>query len=239
MSERCLGTWDIMSLIISQALVFPLFRFLVIVRGPDINEAELGTLCPQSYCLQVWKCVCMCVRFAGARPSVKTECNGVRLKWVLSKSEFPQECGCLHASRKGSPYSVALRFWPLASGLWPLASGQITTFRNLDAFLSSVKERETPSLLGPLDRAKLSPSTWTGLDCETQQNRRLSPSFPWRQKQIQFPKCFQLFGMPDDGQSPETQRFWVVYTIVRTVWILFCLCFNDRPSGLVVRVPDC
>jgi hypothetical protein len=46
----------------------------------------------------------------------------------------------------------------------------------------------------------------------------------WRRKQIQFPKCcFLVPRIPDDGQSPKTQWFWVLYHIVRTLENLFDL----------------
>jgi hypothetical protein len=40
--------------------------------------------------------------------------------------------------------------------------------------------------------------------------------------------CFVVFRIPDDGQSPETQWFWVLYTILRALQILLAtvyLCY--------------
>jgi hypothetical protein len=42
---------------------------------------------------------------------------------------------------------------------------------------------------------------------------------------------FLVFRIPDNGQSPETQSFWVLYTIVRAIYILqegtASVCLND------------
>jgi hypothetical protein len=48
------------------------------------------------------------------------------------------------------------------------------------------------------------------------------PLFTWIGKQIQFPKWYVscLCGILDGAQSPKTQRFWALYTILRTLQIL-------------------
>jgi hypothetical protein len=72
-------------------------------------------------------------------------------------------------------------------------------FRKLDLFPSSGRgERETPTLLGPLERANL-----THCAVET--------------------LCFPVFRIPDNEQSPQTQWFCVLYTIVRNLQVLIGL----------------
>jgi hypothetical protein len=76
------------------------------------------------------------------------------------------------------------------TGLCP-ASGILNTrntrFRKLDLFPSSGEWKDTPTLLGPLERDNLN-------QC--------------RRKQIPFQKrCFLVFRIPDDAQSLETQCF--------------------------------
>jgi hypothetical protein len=75
------------------------------------------------------------------------------------------------------------------SGLCPLSRFQNTkntALPKLDLFITSGDGKETVALLGPLERANL--SYW-----------------------IQQSRCFPP--LTDDGQSPETPYFWVLYTI--------------------------
>jgi hypothetical protein len=50
----------------------------------------------------------------------------------------------------------------------------------------------------------------------------VSPSLHLKTKRDPVSKtlCFLVFRIPDDGQNPETQWFWVLYTVVRTLWII-------------------
>jgi hypothetical protein len=45
--------------------------------------------------------------------------------------------------------------------------------------------------------------------------------FTWARKQIQFPKCFLVFRILNDGQSPEPQQFWILFSI--------CCCVGVGP----------
>jgi hypothetical protein len=55
----------------------------------------------------------------------------------------------------------------------------------------------------------------------------------WGRKQIQFPQryVFELFRIPDNGQSSQTQQFLVLYTFVKTrsivlrFFLLICINF--------------
>jgi hypothetical protein len=79
----------------------------------------------------------------------------------------------------------------------------IRTIGKLDMFRLSGKGRETPILLGPLDRANL--NHWTQW---TQHSRCLLPHFRGR-KHIKFPKScvFYFFRIPGNEENPETQKF--------------------------------
>jgi hypothetical protein len=105
-------------------------------------------------------------------------------------------------------------------------------FRKLDPFLFSGEGRETPTLVGPLERANLDwANDWSWLFLRDMSTCLLPITWGW--KHIQFPKlCFLVFRIPDDGQSPETQQLWVLYTIVRTFYILqgeCCLLLGQFP----------
>jgi hypothetical protein len=68
---------------------------------------------------------------------------------------------------------------------------------------------ETPTLLGPLERANLSLSQWLRLALSNGSNRvRVSPP-PSREdgnsSSFRNVVSYSVFGMPDDGQSPESQ----------------------------------
>jgi uncharacterized MAPEG superfamily protein len=69
---------------------------------------------------------------------------------------------------------------------------------------SRLQVRKTPTLLGPIERANLN----------------------------QFPKfcVFYLFIIPDDEQSLEIQWFCVLYTIVRTLYIVLILTYNEQTA---------
>jgi hypothetical protein len=62
----------------------------------------------------------------------------------------------------------------------------------------------------------------------------------WGRTQNQLPKrCVPLvFRIPDDGQSPKTQKFWVLYTIVRTVSNINVMLFRSLTAMLWRRIGD-
>jgi hypothetical protein len=82
------------------------------------------------------------------------------------------------------------------TGLCPVSgilNTENTTFWKLDVSVSD-EGKDTPTLFGPLERDNLN---------------------QWRRKQIPFQKrCFLVFRIPDDAQSPETQCFWVLHSVI-------------------------
>jgi hypothetical protein len=78
------------------------------------------------------------------------------------------------------------------------------TFRKLDLFLSSGKERKRPTLLGPLERSSF--SQWTTEIALSNGPHRVGDPFPHLRTEIdRVPEmlCFLVFRIPDDGQRPE------------------------------------
>jgi hypothetical protein len=75
--------------------------------------------------------------------------------------------------------------------------------RKLGLFPSSGNGTETPTLLGPSERANL--NHWTEVSSFWGTRKKKICSFPltWRRKQIQFPEhyVFCLFRIMDDGQN--------------------------------------
>jgi hypothetical protein len=71
-----------------------------------------------------------------------------------------------------------------------------TAFHKLDLF-PSLGERETPSLLGPLETVNL--NYWT------QYSRRLRPHLRTETDPVSETLRFLAFRIPEDGQSPENQ----------------------------------
>jgi hypothetical protein len=65
----------------------------------------------------------------------------------------------------------------------------------MDVFSSSVERRETPTLLGPLERTNL--NHWI---TEPVSNHG---SNHWTTGPVSETLCFLVFRIPDDGQSPE------------------------------------
>lgn len=65
---------------------------------------------------------------------------------------------------------------------------------------------------------------WMGFAFSKRPNRVCDSMYNWRQKKFQFQyRCFLLdFRIPGDEQWPNTQLFWVLYTIFRALY------FRDR-----------
>jgi hypothetical protein len=106
-----------------------------------------------------------------------------------------------------------------------------TTFRKLDLFPSSVEGRETPALLGPLERANL--NHWTN---GTQQSRCLPP-LTWGQKQIQFLKyCVALI-----CSSLNTDQSWSFVSVMNKCTYLLhqdddkTWCFHSSKSLVLLN----
>jgi hypothetical protein len=74
-------------------------------------------------------------------------------------------------------------------------------FRDLDLFPFSGERKETPTLLSHLERVD--------------PTELISPSLHMRRETdpVSETMCFLVFRIPDDGRSPQTQYFWVLYTI--------------------------
>jgi hypothetical protein len=129
-------------------------------------------------------------RNASASNGVRTESNNTPLyswRWTVRHGSLTSELAIISRIRR-----ILTMIWHSELlAFWTLSIVWNSEYKKTQHFwnwICFLPQEETPTLLDPLERTNL--NHWKIL-------------------------CFLVCRSSDDGQSPETQYFWALYTIIR------------------------